>query len=153
MAVAKDNRLREVKVEAPRGVIYDRNGKILVENRAGLSVGLLPMDMYDPEEGPGGVPAGDLRAWRRCSTWIPETDLMAAYNKAKKDPYVTYVVKEDVPENTIVAYLKEHSLEFPGVQVETSYLRQYPFGALATHCWATWARSRRTTWTRRSSPR
>ena len=32
-----------------------------------------------------------------------------------------------------MAYLKEHSLEFPGVQVETSYLRQYPFGALATH--------------------
>src|SRR5512133_197414 len=50
--VAKDNRIREVRVEAPRGVIYDRNGKILVENRAGLDVGLLPMDMYDPKKAP-----------------------------------------------------------------------------------------------------
>ena len=36
----------------PRGVVYDRNGKILVENRAGLSVGILPMDMHDPKKYP-----------------------------------------------------------------------------------------------------
>ena len=52
VAYAKNNRVREVVVEAPRGVIYDRNGKIVVENRAGLSLGLLPMDMHDPEEEP-----------------------------------------------------------------------------------------------------
>ncbi len=77
---------------------------------------------------------------------------MAAYTKAKKDPYVTYVVKEDVPENPTVAYIKEHSLEFQGVQVEASYLRQYPFGAFATHVWATWGRPPRTTSTKSSSP-
>ena len=48
VVLADNNRMREVTVEAPRGVIYDRNGKILVENRAGLSVGILPMDMRDP---------------------------------------------------------------------------------------------------------
>ena len=35
------------------------------------------------------------------------------------------ILKEDVPENTVVAYLKEHSLEFPGVRVEKTYLRDY----------------------------
>jgi penicillin-binding protein 2 len=133
VAVAKDNRIREVKVEAPRGVIYDRNGKILVENRAGLNVGLLPMDMWDPS--PKKNPKefqqeiSDLAKILDMS----ETDLMAAYTKAKKNPYETYVVKEDVPEDPIVAQIKEHSTEFKGVQVEASYLRQYPFGALATH--------------------
>ena len=39
VATAANNRVREVAVEAPRGVIYDRNGQILVDNRAGLSVG------------------------------------------------------------------------------------------------------------------
>jgi penicillin-binding protein 2 len=131
VAAARDNRTREVKVEAPRGVIYDRNGKILVENRAGLDVGLLPMDMYDPKKEPEKFQQeiSDLSTILDVS----ETDLMAAYTKAKKDPYVTYVVKEDVPENTVVAYIKEHSLEYKGVQVQASYLRQYPFGALATH--------------------
>jgi len=49
VAQAQNNQTRQVKVDAPRGVIYDRNGKILVENRAGLNVGLLPMDMYNPD--------------------------------------------------------------------------------------------------------
>jgi penicillin-binding protein 2 len=131
VALAKDNRTREVKVEAPRGVIYDRNGKILVENRAGLDVGLLPMDMYDPKKQPEKFQQeiSDLSKILDVS----EADLMTAYAKAKKDPYVTYVVKEDVPENTVVAYIKEHSLEYKGVQVQASYLRQYPFGALGTH--------------------
>lgn len=128
---AQNNRVREVTVEAPRGVIYDKNGQILVENRAGLSVGLLPMDMIDPEEDPEGFQTeiDGLSALLE----IPVEDLLKAYERAKKDPYVTYTVKDDVPENTVVAYLKEHGLQFPGVEVETSYLRSYPFKSLATH--------------------
>ncbi len=131
VAVANDNRIREVKVEAPRGVVYDRDGKILVENRAGLNVGLLPMDMYDPKKQPEQFTA-EIDGLAKVLNLDP-AELMAAYTKAKKDPYVTYVVKEDVAENPTVTYIKEHSLEFKGVQVEASYLRQYPFGALATH--------------------
>jgi penicillin-binding protein 2 len=131
VAVAKDNREREVRVEAPRGVVYDRNGKILVENRAGLSVGILPMDMYDPKKEPEKFQQ-EISGLASILD-VDESDLLAAYDKAKKDPYVTYVVKEDVPENPVVATIKEHSLEFRGVEVSASYLRQYPFGALATH--------------------
>ena len=131
VAYAKDNRVREVVVEAPRGVIYDRNGQIVVENRAGLSVGLLPMDMYDPEEEPAQFMAEISRLADLLE--VPEADLLEAYEKAKKDPYVIYTVKEDVSENTVVAYLKEHGLEFPGVEVQTSSLRQYPYKSFATH--------------------
>jgi penicillin-binding protein 2 len=131
VVLAKDNRVREVVVGAPRGVIYDRNGQILVQNRGGLSVGLLPMDMYDPAKDPAEFQTemsglADLLG-------VPETELVTAYNKAKKDPYVTYTVKEDVPENPVVAYLKEHSPEYPGVEIETAFLRDYPFKSLATH--------------------
>lgn len=131
VAYAKDNRVREVVIEAPRGVIYDRNGQILVENRAGLSVGLLPMRMYDPEEKPAEFQTeiSDLADLLE----MPEADLLKAYERAKKDPYVTYTVKEDVSESSTVAYLKEHSLDLPGVEVETSSLRQYPYRSFATH--------------------
>jgi penicillin-binding protein 2 len=131
VAFAQNNRVREVVVEAPRGVVYDRNGQILVENRAGLSVGLLPMDMYDPEEEADEFEAeiADLSELLE----VPQADLLEAYEKAKKDPYVIYTVKEDVSENSVVAYLKEHSLDYPGVEVQTSSLRQYPYQALATH--------------------
>jgi penicillin-binding protein 2 len=131
VAQASSNRIREVRVEAPRGVVYDRNGKILVENRAGLNVGLLPMDMYDPKKEPEKFKQ-EISSLASV-LGITEEDLMTAYNKAKNSPWVTYVVKEDVPENTVVAYIKEHNQVFQGVQVEPSFLRQYPFGALATH--------------------
>ena len=49
VASSLNNREREVIIEAPRGNIYDRNGVALVQNRAGLSVGLLAMDMPDPD--------------------------------------------------------------------------------------------------------
>src|SRR5918996_3360513 len=42
LAEANDNRVREVKVEAPRGRIVDRNGTVLVDNRLALVVQVQP---------------------------------------------------------------------------------------------------------------
>ena len=125
------NRVRTVVVEAPRGVIYDHKGEVLVDNRAGLSVGMLPMDMYDPEKEPEEFQAEISRLAQLLE--MSEADLLKDYERAKRDPYITYVVKEDVPEDTVVAYLKEHALDFRGIHVEKAYLREYPFRALATH--------------------
>src|SRR5688572_19747173 len=35
---AQNNRVREVKVQAPRGQIVDRNGEVLVDNRTALAL-------------------------------------------------------------------------------------------------------------------
>ena len=129
VAMANNNRIRTVDVPAPRGVIYDRNMNVLVKNRGGLSVAILPMDF--PAEGQPQRAA--LIARLAQLLLIPEEDILLKLDKAKSDPYRVCVIREDVPEDTIVAYLKEHSLEFPGVRVEISYLRQYPRKAFATH--------------------
>ena len=42
LAEANDNRVREVKVEAPRGKIVDRSGMLLVDNRTALVVQVMP---------------------------------------------------------------------------------------------------------------
>src|SRR5437868_7462252 len=42
LAAANDNRVRTSSVEAPRGVVVDRNGHVLVRNVAGSRVVLLP---------------------------------------------------------------------------------------------------------------
>jgi penicillin-binding protein 2 len=123
-AQADSQRLRTVTIEAPRGVIYDRNGELLVTNRAGLSVGILPMDLRSPSTviprlaNVLGIPAEDI--WKKLE-------------REGQDEYRVVTIKEDVPENPVVSYLLEHSLEFPGVRVEKSYLREYPMGAFATH--------------------
>ncbi len=55
--LADQNRLRDMDVTAPRGVIYDRNGEILARNRPSFSVvvvpGDLPEDAEDEAEGTG----------------------------------------------------------------------------------------------------
>ena len=44
------NRLREVDVAAPRGVIYDRDGQILARNRPSFSVVIIPGDLPQDKE-------------------------------------------------------------------------------------------------------
>ena len=124
VTLANTNRVREVSMEAPRGVIYDQNGKVLVENKPGLSVGILPMDLQAKDQ---VVP----RLARVLG--MPEADIWARLEKAARDPYLVTTIKEDVPEETTVAYLKEHSLEFPGVRIEKAYLRDYPRKKFAAH--------------------
>jgi penicillin-binding protein 2 len=124
VTLANTNRERKVSMEAPRGVIYDRKGKVLVENKPGLSVGILPMDLQAKDQ---VIP----RLARVLG--IPEADIRARLEKAAKDPYLVTTIKEDVPEATTVVYLKEHSLEFPGVRIEKAYLRDYPRKKFAAH--------------------
>lgn len=51
--LSDQNRLRDVDVAAPRGVIYDRNGEILARNRPSFTVVIIPGDLpEDPEDEP-----------------------------------------------------------------------------------------------------
>lgn len=49
-ARADQNRFRLVEVQGPRGVMYDRNGRILVRNRPSFSVVATPADLPEDEE-------------------------------------------------------------------------------------------------------
>ncbi len=117
------NRERTVIIEAPRGGIYDRNGVPLVQNRAGLSVGFLAMDMPSPDSDEFYEELYGLSEILK----LPPAQLLAEYDKAKSEPHKTFVVKEDVDENSVVAYLEEHKEQFPGVEVEKSFLREYTY--------------------------
>src|SRR5215216_8118396 len=46
---ARENRVRRVKIEAPRGNIVDRNGKVLVKTRAAPVVQILPTSVPEAE--------------------------------------------------------------------------------------------------------
>ncbi|GAB4250638.1 MAG: penicillin-binding protein 2 [Thermoleophilia bacterium] len=124
IVMADNNRLRTVKIEAPRGVIYDREMRPLVENRAGLSVGVLPMDLRREDE-----------VLPRLAELLemPLEEVRKKVERGRDNPYVVTVLKEDVDEDTTVAYLEEHRLEFPGVRIEKTYLRSYPKEDFATH--------------------
>ena len=137
VAQANDNRLRSVKVVAPRGPIQDRHGAVIVENRAGLAVGIRLMD----------VPAGELEATTKQLAGVLRMREARIRRKLESRTGVTFaqldkqsgsagidlvIVKEDV-DRKIVSYLLEHKQSFPGVEIRKAYLRDYPEGTLAAH--------------------
>jgi len=123
LAAAQGNQLRTIRLEAPRGTILDRHGKMIVDNIAGTAVKLW---------------VGDLPKNRRYAVIkhladvlrVPPLQLAKEVDERIADPLNPITVKTAVGEDQ-VAYLYEHSSEFPGVQIQQTYLRHYPYQSLA----------------------
>ncbi len=131
-AEANDNRVREIKVQAPRGEIVDRNGKVLVNNRTGLAVRVTPDKL--PKDG-----AGRHRLYNRLGRVLslPAGRIQKSVDRQLKAlPYSPATVKQDVP-SQLVYYLFEHQEEFPGVTVEQVFLREYPHHQIGAHLFGT----------------
>ena len=119
---AKENRVREVTTEAPRGRILDRTGRELVTNRPSMAVVVSPTAKDDPE------------LLERLSTVLnmPVADIKERASSVRQAPLASRTIAIDVP-MAAVAYISEHEAEFPGVEVRTQAVRKYPQGALAAH--------------------
>ncbi len=125
LSVAQDNQLRTYRLEAPRGPILDRNGRVIVENVPGTAVKLWV----------GDLPARDrFRVVRRLAAVLdlPAVELARRVDKQAEDKLTPLTVTTTVDEIQ-VNYLLEHADEFPGVRVQHTYLRDYPYGTLAAH--------------------
>ncbi len=120
-AEANDNRVRQIKVQAPRGEIVDRNGKVLVNNRTGLAVRVMPTKL--PED--SARRAALYQRLGRVLNLSPARIAKSVNAQLKALPYSPATVKQDVPQD-IVSYLFENQDRFPGVTVEQVFLREYP---------------------------
>lgn len=132
LAEANDNRVREVKVEAPRGQIVDRNGTVLVDNRTALAVQLAPQQL--PK-----VQARRLRETRRLAEVLgtrPGTLRKKIAHDSKELPFSPVTLKTDVSLDTVL-YLQENQTRFPGVEVERVFLRKYPHDTIGAHLFGT----------------
>jgi penicillin-binding protein 2 len=121
--VAENNQLRTVRVQAPRGAILDREGRVLVRNVPGSSVQIWPADL--PKE-------GRYALLKRLSTLlhVPVPEMAREIAKRKNDPLTPVTIKRGIHPDQ-VNYLAERQAEFPGVTVAETHLRNYPFRALA----------------------
>jgi penicillin-binding protein 2 len=122
LAAAQGNQLRTIRIEAPRGTILDRRGRVIVDNVAGTAVKLWVADL--PANGRYEV-IKSLAAVLR----VPTMRLAKEVDARIADPINPITVKTAVGEDQ-VAYLYEHQSEFPGVQIQQTYLRHYPYQSL-----------------------
>jgi penicillin-binding protein 2 len=124
-SVALDNQLRTVRLPAPRGLIEDREGRVLVTNVASTAVDVWPADL--PKQ-------GRYAEMRRLAAVLHMRlpKVLAKLERSKGDLLTPVTIQVAVHEDQ-VEYLREHALEFPGVHTRTIYLRQYKTEALLAH--------------------
>jgi penicillin-binding protein 2 len=124
-AAARDNQVRTSPIEAQRGPILDRYGRVLVTNAGSTAVDVVPADL--PKQ-------GRYAEMKRLAMVLnlPLPKLLARLEQGMKNPLTPATMQVAVHEDQ-VAYLKEHASEFPGVQVVPTYVRKYNTEALLAH--------------------
>ena len=132
LAEANDNRVRDIVVQAPRGRIVDRNGRLLVDNRSGYAVKINPAKV--PED-----PDQRQRLFGNLAKILGEKrdSLIKDVDKQfKAVPFSNATVEQDV-EAPVYSYILEHQEDFPGVTVEQVFFRTYPREDVGAHMFGT----------------
>jgi penicillin-binding protein 2 len=132
LADANNNRVREIKVQAPRGKILDREGNVLVDNRPGLVVKVNPDDIPDSD----GPRAELYAALAKVLDERPRAISRDVEQQLRIQPFLPATVKQDVSRDA-VSYLLEHADDYPGVEVEQVFLREYPHDSIGAHLFGT----------------
>jgi penicillin-binding protein 2 len=125
---ANDNRIREIRVQAPRGDILDRNGKLLVANRTELAVQVSPEDLPPP----GPERSRELHRLADVTEMTPREIRKTLREGDRAAPGGPVILKKGLGVDKIY-YLRENQSSFPGVTVERVFTREYRQGIIAGH--------------------
>lgn len=146
VAQANDNRTLEISDPAIRGNIYDRNGVVLAQNVPSYNVVVIPgylpedegdtqsifrelSDLIDLPVSQGNTDEETVRNFTPCynDLGISEVVFIATTNW----PFQSTALKCDVPQD-VAMIVMENREDWPGIDVETAPVRQYPTGELTS---------------------
>ncbi len=122
--LSENNRIRLVRTIAPRGLIMDRTGKIIVENRPSFHLAIIPEDVKD---------------WAKIKKVLPaivnitEEDIESRISQANARPsFQAIKLKYDLTWEEI-ARIEAFRLDMPGILLDIEPRRVYPFGDAVSH--------------------
>lgn len=115
------NRLRQSRILAPRGIIYDSEGKELVNNLPGYAVVLQKQSSYKTE------------TLQRLSNLLqmPVEEINAKI-KASENFYEPIMLKNNLDQQ-MVTKIEEQRRYMPEVMLSVQPIRNYPYHELAVH--------------------
>ena len=118
------NRIKLLPVPPTRGLIYDRNGKVLAENITYFGLYIVPEKTENLEE-----------TLQELKTVVGLTDEeIEAYRKEKKrtSRYTPILLKGNLSEEQMATFAV-NQYRFPSLDVQAYYKRNYPYGETLTH--------------------
>jgi len=122
--LALNNRVKLSVIEPVRGLILDRNDRVLAENTPSYSLELIPEQIKDLDT-----------TIKRLSALLPiSNNEIALFEKLRKQQkrFVSVPLRNRLNE-TEVAIFASHRHQFPGVEIQARPLRHYAFPELTAH--------------------
>jgi len=122
--LSENNRIRVVRLTAPRGIIFDRDGNRLAENRPGFDLTVVREDLKDIEA---------LTESLAVLVDIKPDAIDKALRRGKRlPPYQSIKLKEDIDWEEVAA-IESSRTDVPGVGLDVIPRRLYPYNGLASH--------------------
>jgi penicillin-binding protein 2 len=124
LEVAENNRLRRLPLPAPRGVLLDRDGKVLVENENTMNIALVREQTKN---------VGDVLRVLAFATGTSEAQLKDTVNRRRRDPSFRPIVLIENASREQVTAVWARRLELPGIIYQEVPSRRYPSSDMAAH--------------------
>ena len=121
---ALGNQVQGRKVPPRRGIILDRNGEVLVANRAGFRLVLVPEQVDDM--------AGTLGRLAHSGILNSDNQSELVASSRRSQPFEAIPIRTRLSDE-IVARFAVVRHQFAGVDIEGLLLREYPLGAAGAH--------------------
>jgi penicillin-binding protein 2 len=124
--MAENNHQRTLALRAPRGVLFDRNGKVLVENRLSFNISIVREHTKDLDR--------TIRLLAAVAGLDPAYVRQVVDRHRSEPAYRPIVIVEDASMSQVAAVTARRlDFELPDVLVQQVPTRQYPTDALAAH--------------------
>ena len=122
--MAEENHLRRLPLPAPRGVLLDRDGKVLVDNQSSFNIALVREQTRNLDE---------TLHILAVATNTDEAQLRETVNRRRREPsYRPIVLIENATTEQYIAMMARR-WELPGVIPQKVPSRKYPGAEMAAH--------------------
>ncbi len=121
--LSKNNSIRVIPIDGPRGNIFDRNGLSLVSNRLSFDVAVIYQELKDKQK---------FIRLLRDSLKMPGEDIARVLDKAMARPYAPVTILEDIGKDKAIM-LEEASFDIDGLTIETRSKRDYLYNNVGSH--------------------
>ncbi len=120
---SEKNRIRDIIIEPLRGLIFDRNGEILVDNRPNYSVSVVPYEFLKADSA--------IILLSEILNQRPDA-LKRKINEDKRGNFSPVKINRQI-DFKVLSAIEERLLDLPGVFYNTESRRYYPGGIKAPH--------------------
>jgi penicillin-binding protein 2 len=119
--ISESNRLRIIKIPAPRGIIFDRNGIPLVKNTPYFCASVIPEEFE----------SSNILSLAMV-LHVPENELREKLNRRDRSSFAPVRLKEGLSYEE-VSYIEARRSDFPGLIIELEVSREYLYGGIGAH--------------------